>query len=169
VDGNSSDGRGHFRDRSNEAARQKRVEALETGRGERAKRRHRLARQHGDIESLGPWRRRGVCLPQIDWNAASEESSPQCEDRSANVPRQEDLNHEEIFSAIRLAIYHIFQDRQHLNNSLLNQNIFFYFGRYDSDIIHGMHRGLPDEMLAAIRDKDNVTPGVRIICAARAR
>jgi hypothetical protein len=91
-----------------------------------------------------PWRRRGVCLPQIDWNAASEESSPQCEDRSANVPRQGDLNHEEIFSAIRLAIYHIFQDRQHLNNSLLNQNIFFYFGRYDSDIIHGMHRGLPD-------------------------
>jgi hypothetical protein len=32
--------------------RERRVEALETGRGEEAKCRHRLARQFGDIEKL---------------------------------------------------------------------------------------------------------------------
>jgi hypothetical protein len=41
-----------------------------------------------------------MCLPQIDWRAAREESCPKCEDRSANVPRQGDLNHEEILSAV---------------------------------------------------------------------
>jgi hypothetical protein len=41
-----------------------------------------------------------------------------------------------ILSAIRLAIPLYLHRRQHRNNSLLNQNIFFYLGRYDSDRIH---------------------------------
>jgi hypothetical protein len=38
-----------------------------------------------------------------------------------------------ILSAIRLAIPLYLHRRQHRNNSLLNQNIFFYLGRYDFD------------------------------------
>jgi hypothetical protein len=56
VDGlmgrNSVDGRGGFRERRVESVRQRRVETLETGRAQKAKCRHRLVRQFGDIEKL---------------------------------------------------------------------------------------------------------------------
>jgi hypothetical protein len=61
----------------------------------------------------------------VYWRAAGEESPQECEHRTANVPRQGDLNHGEILSAVRPAIF---------CTSLLDQNIFFYLGRYDSDI-----------------------------------
>jgi hypothetical protein len=49
---NTPDGRGDFRERSVEGVRQRRVEALETGRGEKTKCGHRLAHQFGDIQKL---------------------------------------------------------------------------------------------------------------------
>jgi hypothetical protein len=49
---NSPDRRGRFRERRVEGVRQRRVQALETGRSEKAKCRHRLAGQFGDIKKL---------------------------------------------------------------------------------------------------------------------
>ena len=37
-----------------------------------------------------------MCIPQVDWSAASEKSYPESEDRADNMPRQGDLNHEGI-------------------------------------------------------------------------
>jgi hypothetical protein len=48
----SADGRGGFRERRVESVRQRRIETLESGRTQKAKCRHRLVRQLGDIEKL---------------------------------------------------------------------------------------------------------------------
>jgi hypothetical protein len=68
-----------------------------------------------------------VCIPIVDWHTASEKSYPESEDRADNVPRQGNLNHEGILcnSAGSLA-----SPPAASENSLLNQNIFFYLSLY---------------------------------------
>jgi hypothetical protein len=73
---------------------------VKTRRGERAKRRHWLARQHGDIEKMRPWRGRGRCLPQIDWTAAGEKRQQECEHHTASISHDSALDHEETLPII---------------------------------------------------------------------
>jgi hypothetical protein len=75
-----------------------------------------------------------VRIPQVNWSAAGEKSHPESEDPSNNATRQGDLNHEGnplCNSASDLLHLH---RQQQMNSSFLNQSIFFYLGRYDSDI-----------------------------------
>jgi hypothetical protein len=78
-------------------------------------------------------------IPKVYWRAAGEER--QGENEHCATARQADLHHEDNVlrnSASDLMYLHC---RQYRNNSLLNQNIFFYLRRYDFDLI-SWHAGL---------------------------